>query len=183
MSALSLHNWFFSTGATALSRAPFGQGTGPILLDNLVCNSRETRLVDCTHNGIGVHNCAHSEDAGLRCPEPPCTYRYKTLKWLISHKFTDDRVNVDQGFWIDYESMRLCITIYTAAPCTNGDIRLRGSANSYEGRVEICNNNAWGTVCDDAWGTPDANVACRQLGFSSTGNYLIYSASILGLSS
>ena len=60
---------------------------------------------------------------------------------------------------------------FTTAPCTNGDIRLRGSTNSYEGRVEICNNNAWGTVCDDLWGTPDANVACRQLGFASTGKY------------
>ena len=58
------------------------------------------------------------------------------------------------------------------ALCLNGDIRLRGGRNLGEGRVEICNNNAWGTVCDDAWGTPDANVACRQLGFSPTGTYI-----------
>ena len=58
------------------------------------------------------------------------------------------------------------------ALCLNGDIRLRGGTNLGEGRVEICNNNTWGTVCDDAWGTPDANVACRQLGFSPTGTYI-----------
>ena len=50
--------------------------------------------------------------------------------------------------------------------CADGDIRLRGGTSASEGRVEICNNHAWGTVCDDLWGTPDANVACGQLGFS-----------------
>ena len=62
--------------------------------------------------------------------------------------------------------------IYSLAPCTNGDIRLRGGTNRFEGRVEICINNQWGTVCDDAWGTADANVARKQLGFAATGNYM-----------
>ena len=53
--------------------------------------------------------------------------------------------------------------------CSNGDIRLVGGTNELEGRVEICNNAVWGTVCDDLWGTNDANVACRQLGYSPTG--------------
>ena len=53
--------------------------------------------------------------------------------------------------------------------CMQGDLRLVGGTNQYEGRVEFCNNNQWGTVCDDQFGRTDSVVVCRQLGFGYSG--------------
>ena len=62
-----------TTGAVAYSNAYFGRGTGPILLDDLLCTGSEARLIDCpryTSQGIGTYDFCpngHGEDAGVRC--------------------------------------------------------------------------------------------------------------------
>ena len=56
-----------------------------------------------------------------------------------------------------------------AANCTTGALHLAAGTAANEGRVEICYDNQWGTVCDDSWSNIDARVVCRQLGYSPIG--------------
>ena len=47
--------------------AQFGEGEGPILLDDVRCSGGESHIVECKHRSIGVHNCDHQQDAGVFC--------------------------------------------------------------------------------------------------------------------
>lgn len=58
----------------------------------------------------------------------------------------------------------------TVANCKTGDLRLKdGHKSGLSGRVEICVQEQWGTVCDDYWGSSEAAVVCKQLNYSSKG--------------
>lgn len=48
-----------------------------------------------------------------------------------------------------------------------------GGSNSLEGRVELCYDGVWGTVCDELWGSEEVAVTCRQLGYSGSGIKMI----------
>ena len=53
-----------------------------------------------------------------------------------------------------------------ASSCVNGDVRLVNKddkVDQSEGRVEICVNNIWGSVCNRGFNTDEADVICRQL--------------------
>lgn len=55
------------------------------------------------------------------------------------------------------------ICLFFSAECADGEMRLAGSNQGFEGRVEVCLKGVWGTVCHDNWDAKDATVVCRHL--------------------
>lgn len=76
---------------------------------------------------------------------------------------------------INYFPISMAFLIFSkgGGMCNEGDIRLMDGIIDNEGRVEICVNQVWGSICDNAWDKTDAHVACTQLGHPELGKKII----------
>ncbi|XP_034047246.1 immunoglobulin superfamily member 1-like [Thalassophryne amazonica] len=204
------------TAQNAKTGASFGQGSGPIWLDDVSCTGSENSLADCSHRKFGEHNCNHGEDAGVICSDLQirlaggsnhCSGRVEIYYGTSWGTVCDDNWDIQdaevvcqqvrcgsaqrattqatfgQGsghIWLDdvgctgsENSLAECQhkglmqnncdhSEDAGVICSDVQIRLVGS-DRCAGRVEVYNNNTWGTVCDDDWDIQDAEVVCRQV--------------------
>ena len=125
----------------------------PYKVFNVQCDGNETKLLDCKFNIISSLYCSGA--VAVLCQKSKCLCNNKSDMFFIQ--------------------TLLVATIEAPVNCTEGDIRLYGGSKPNEGILHICTNGAWGTVClNSYWSNNEANVACRELGYTAYGILCYY---------
>ena len=138
----------FGSSGTAIGSARFGQGSGSIWLDSVMCIGNESTLASCGHLGVGItRNCTHSQDVSVVCRgqfSKSYPSYYNQLKIF--------------GLWSLGFSVRVVVV---------GNVPRAG-------RVEVFNNGQWGPVCANEWDARDAIVVCQEESLGNNGTAIQY---------
>ncbi|XP_053387321.1 uncharacterized protein LOC123542232 [Mercenaria mercenaria] len=160
--------------------AKYGEGNGPVFIDQLFCKDYDYSLSTCKY--LFLNECSHRRDISVvcnDCGQPDVfnwdadyfTYNGTTLfadclyyrTYIGKLKLTCDKHTqtwIKEGKCQEYRF-----------PLDITEIRLVNGSNSTNGRVELKSLDTWGTVCDDDFGTEEANAICRMLGYPRAVTY------------
>lgn len=158
-----------SYGGVAISNAAFGQGSGPVWLDNVQCTGLEKALHQCKHKGWGQHDCDHSEDAGVRCFTTPRTTAPTYARTTTSFTTTPELVVTSTPTPTPTMST---ITTTLTTESENGShamLQLVGGQGEHMGNIALSIAGQSYRVCDDYWDDAAATVVCRMLGYNRGG--------------
>ena len=139
-------------------------------LNQVNCDPFDSRIIDCSHNTLGTHDCAHHEDIMIQCSFPTATTDFDALpsECVCRHVYVNPRLR-------KHKHTHARIHVHTHTHSGSGDLRLVQGSNTSSsfsaGRLEIFLNGQWGTVCDDGFTFLDAHIACQQLGYAAVVQY------------
>ncbi|XP_041455029.1 deleted in malignant brain tumors 1 protein-like [Lytechinus variegatus] len=153
----------------------FGEGSGTIWLDDLQCSGLEEELSACSSNGWGVHNCGHSEDAGLRCSSISLETELRLVGGSTSNEgrveiyYSGEWGTICDDLWDINDGAVACRQlgysgvdqVYQGGQFGEGsgtiwldDLRCSGS----EDELSACSSNGWGV--HNCGHSEDAGVRC-----------------------
>ncbi|EDO39899.1 predicted protein [Nematostella vectensis] len=160
--------------------ARYGQGAGRILLDNVECTGSERSVVECPHQGWGVQNCHHSEDAGVECRTENWTVPTHRTRLIGGSRPSEGRVEVFYNgawgtvcddLWDEADASVVCKSLgYPGArsfktmayfgrgsgPIVLDNVECRG----YEDAIGECPSRGWGV--SNCGHKEDAGVVCMD---------------------
>lgn len=145
----------------------YGPGDVMIQLDNFACQGNEASLLSCSRRSVNQHVCDGSDVAGVECGgkayNASAMDPFPLIIFYSLENCMEGNIRLVAG--------NSAYDFYQGAEMGNSDVNYIDDALS-QGRVEICIEGSYGTICANAgqgWSNEDAAVVCSELGFTKYG--------------